>query len=67
MSTREVKVVKLTERAFKPFGSIIQTSKTKPTISRPALDYWDEIIDLGIDGNSEVGFLIVKSRPFVFK
>jgi len=62
----EVKVLKLTSEAFKPFGSIISIPKIAPTVSTAILNYWDEIVRFEAEGYVEMGFLETKFRDFSF-
>ena len=65
MIEKIIKAEKLTAENFRPFGEVIGPQATKPTVSTDILSFWDLVAELRTR-DAEVGYLIVKYRPFTF-
>jgi len=60
---KEIKIKILTKEDFEPFGTIVESPSTKPTISDRSLDFWEALTELDVE-KPQVSFLIVKKRDF---
>lgn len=65
MIEKSIKAEWLTSESFKQFGSIVGPQREKPTVTSEILDFWDLVAELNMK-NAEVGYLVVRSRPFLF-
>jgi len=60
---KETKIKNLTKEDFEPFGTIIESPNTKPTISNRSLDFWGTLTELDVE-RPQISFLVVKKRDF---